>query len=117
MKIPVQTKPVFWGVMAGAIALAIVGFKWGGWVTGGTADADAKQRANTAVVAALAPVCVERFQHATGASDNLVALKKVESWSQGDFVEKGGWATTPGSNPPEQVSAVAKACAVLLAGA
>lgn len=103
--------------MAGAIALAIVGFKWGGWVTGGTADADAKQRANTAVVAALAPVCVERFQHATGASDNLVALKKVESWSQGDFVEKGGWATTPGSNPPEQVSAVAKACAVLLAGA
>ena len=32
----------------------------------------------------------------------------------GDFVEKGGWATAPGSKPPEQLSAVAKACASLL---
>jgi hypothetical protein len=47
----------------------------------------------------------------------LVALKKVDSWSQGDFVEKGGWATVPGSNPPTQVTAVAQACALLLNGA
>ncbi len=43
-----------------------------------------------------------------------VALKKVESWSQGDYVEKGGWAKTSSTIPPEQVSAVAKACAGLL---
>ena len=52
----------------------------------------------------------------SGSSANLVALKKIDSWSQGDFVEKGGWATVPGSKSPEQVSAVAKACALLLAG-
>lgn len=46
---------------------------------------------------------------------NLAAFKKVDSWSQGAFVEKGGWATVPGSNSPQQVSAVAQACASLLA--
>jgi hypothetical protein len=45
---------------------------------------------------------------------NLAALRKVETWSQGDFVEKGGWATMPGTNSSERVSAVARACAVLL---
>ena len=95
--------------------MAIVGFTWGGWVTGGKAEADAALRANTAVVVALAPVCVEKFRHGADVSVNLEALKKVDSWSQGAFVEKGGWAALPGSNSPEQVSAVAKACASLLA--
>ena len=113
MKIPVETKPVLWGIAGGAIALAIVGFSWGGWVTGSRADSDATQRVNTAVVVALAPVCVAKFQGAADVSANLAALKKVDSWSQGDFVEKGGWATMAGSEA--RVSAVAKACAVLLA--
>jgi hypothetical protein len=115
MKIPVETKPALWGAVGGAVALAIVGFTWGGWVTGGKAEADATQRVNAAVVVALAPACVANFRHAADVSANLVALEKIDSWSQGDFVEKGGWATVPGSNPPEQVSAVAKACALMLA--
>ena len=90
---------------------------WGGWVTGGSAEATAAQRANAAVVVALAPVCVERFQRANDVPANLAALKKVDAWSQGDFIEKGGWATAPGSKPSEQASAVAKACALLLAPA
>ena len=93
--------------------MAIAGFTWGGWVTGGKAEANATQRAATAVVVALAPVCVEKFQRTDG-SANLAALKKVDSWLQGAFVEKGGWATVSGSDAPEQVSAVAKACATLL---
>ena len=91
--------------------MAIVGFTWGGWVTGGKAEADATQRANAAVVVALTPICVEKFKHSAEVSTNLAALKKVDSWSQGAFVEKGGWATVPGSNSPAQVSAVASACA------
>lgn len=114
MKIPIETKPALWGMAGGAIAATIVGFTWGGWVTGGRAEADATQRANAAVVGALAPVCVERFQRDTDVSTNLAALKKVDAWSQGDFIEKGGWATAPGSKPTDQVSAVAKACAALL---
>jgi hypothetical protein len=117
MKIPIETKPALWGMAGGAIAAAIVGFSWGGWVTGGRAEADATQRANAAVVGALASVCVERFERATDVTANLAALKKVDSWSQGDFIEKGGWAAVPGSKAPDQVSAVAKACASLLAPA
>lgn len=114
MKIPVETKPAIWGAVGGAIAALVVGFNWGGWVTGGTAEADATKRVNTAVVGALAPICVDKFQHATGVAANRAGLKKAESWAQGEFIEKGGWATLPGSKP-EQVSAVARECALLLA--
>lgn len=114
MNFPVETKPAVWGVIGGAIAATIAGFSWGGWVTGGKAETEATTRANAAVVAALAPVCVERFRRAADVSVNLAALKKVDSWSQADFVEKGGWAVAPGSKPYDQVTAVARACAVLL---
>ena len=97
--------------------MAIVGFTWGGWVTGGKAESTATQRANAAVVLALAPLCVEKFQRGANVPASLAALKKADSWSQGEFVEKGGWAAMPGQNPPEQITAVAKACAVLLATA
>jgi alpha/beta superfamily hydrolase len=43
-----------WGAAGGAVALAIVGFTWGGWVTSGTAN----QQAQTAVRAAMIPACV-----------------------------------------------------------
>jgi hypothetical protein len=114
MKIPIETKPTLWGIAAGAVALAVVGFNWGGWITGGKAEAAALTRVNDAVVQALAPVCVDKFQRAGDSVANLAALRKTETWSQGDFVEKGGWATVPGTNSPARVSAVAKACAVLL---
>jgi len=114
MEISRETKaavrPALWGALAGAIALAIVGFSWGGWVTGGTAETLAKNSAATAVVAALTPICVEKFRQAADASANLVEMKKATyAWDQSKFVEKGGWATMPGSTEPN--SAVAKACA------
>jgi hypothetical protein len=114
MKFPIETKPVLWGIAGGAAALAIVGFSWGGWVTGTKAERAASERANTAVVAALAPFCVEKFQRAEGFQANLAELKKVDTWSRDAFIEKGGWAKMPGSIPPEQVTAVARACAALL---
>jgi hypothetical protein len=114
MEISKETKaavpPALWGAAAGAIALAIVGFNWGGWVTGGSAETLAKSRAATAVVAALTPICVEKFRQAADASANLAEMKKAAYvWDQSKFVEKGGWATMPGSTEPN--SAVARACA------
>lgn len=114
MKLPAYTQPALLGAAAGAALLAFVGFNWGGWVSGGTADKNAALRAEAAVVAALAPVCVSRFDADANAIANRAALKLVDSWSQGDYVEKGGWAATL---PPERVSPVAKACAELLAQA
>jgi hypothetical protein len=117
MKIPIETKPVLWGVVGGAIGLAVIGFSWGGWTTAGKAEAAAQTRADEAVVAALAPMCVDRFRLAGDAPAQLAELRKADSWTQGEFVEKGGWATLPGTHPAPRVTAVARACAALLAGA
>jgi len=100
------------GAAAGAVATLVVGFYWGGWVTGGTAK-DMVQRSSTAaVVAALSPICVDKFQRATDAVTNLSDLRKVSSYQQGAFIEKGGWATLPGSDTAN--SSVAVACANML---
>jgi hypothetical protein len=100
------------GAAAGVIATWIIGFYWGGWVTGGTAKDMAQKSASTAVVTALAPICVDKFQHSADATTNLTELKKVSSWQQGSFISKGGWATLPGSDSAN--SAVAEACATML---
>jgi hypothetical protein len=87
-------------------------FGWGGWTLGSTAKEIAGKSASSAVIAALAPICVDKFQRATGAEASLAELKKVSSWEQATFVEKGGWATLPGSDTAN--SSVARACAELL---
>jgi hypothetical protein len=100
------------GAIAGIAATLIIGFTWGGWVTGGTANEMAQKGASSALVTALAPICVDKFQHSPEAAANLVELRKVSSWQQGNFVTKGGWATMPGTT--EANSAVADACANML---
>jgi hypothetical protein len=114
MNIPIETKPALWGAAAGAVALAIVGFNWGGWMTGTSAQAAASLSADSAVVAALAPVCVAKFRRDAAADANLLALKETDSWAQGDFIEKGGWATVADSKAIAQRSSVARTCGEIL---
>ena len=66
------------GAAAGAIATIVVGFYWGGWSLGSTADKMAKQRSELAVIAALAPVCADKFRALPDAEAKKVALSKVE---------------------------------------
>jgi hypothetical protein len=112
MKFPAETKPALLGAMAGAVALAFYGFTWGGWVTAGSADKASKQRAESAVVAALVPVCVANFNGAADAAVHAAALKKAKSWDQGAYVEKGGWANMPGTTTAN--TGLARACAEAL---
>ena len=112
MQVPSELKPAAWGAVGGAIALAVIGFSWGGWVTGATANKNAKELADSAIVKVLAPICAEKFQQQADAGSKIVELKKVSSWERGTFVEKGGWATMPGSTAPSM--GVARACAELL---
>jgi len=97
---------------AGAVITLVVGFNWGGWVTGGTAKDMVQRSTSSAVVTALSPICVDKFQQTAGAAKNMAELKKVSSYQQGSFIEKGGWATLPGSDNAN--SAVARACAEML---
>jgi hypothetical protein len=112
MNIPAETKPALWGAVGGAIALAIIGFTWGGWVTGGKATEMANKQAETAVVAVLAPICVERFQKQPDSAAQLAALKETSSYKRADFIEEGGWATMVGSDKP--APGTARACANML---
>jgi hypothetical protein len=110
MKIHPGVKPAVWGAVVGALAFSVIGFSSLGWMLGSTAEKMATQRADTAVVVALTPICVEKFQQQTDAAAKLVAFNKVSSsWDRRALIEKGGWATMPGSNAPN--SAVASACA------
>jgi hypothetical protein len=100
------------GVALGAVATMLIGFMWGGWVSGGTAAKMADKSADTAVVAALAPICAAKFQSGTEATATLAKLKATDSWQQDAFIVKGGWATFPGESQPNR--GVAEACAKLL---
>src|SRR5438876_1279188 len=109
MKVHPGVKPAVWGVVIGAVAFAVVGFSSLGWTLGSTAEKIATQRAEAAVVAVLAPICVEKFQQQTDAAAKLVAFNKIPSWDRRSLIEKGGWATVPGTDKPN--SAVVSACA------
>jgi alpha/beta superfamily hydrolase len=100
------------GAAAGAVVTVVLGFGWGGWTLGSSAEKMAEQSATSAVVAALAPICVNKFTQAAESPATLVALKATDSWQQDSFVAKGGWATFPGNKEPNRD--VAEACAKIL---
>ena len=112
MQQPTWLKPGFWGVVFGAVATMIIGFTWLGWTLGSTADRLARERTDNAVAAALTPICVQSFMKQMDAGKQLTGLKEVESWRQREVVEKGGWATMPGSTAPAE--GVAGPCAEAL---
>jgi hypothetical protein len=113
MQFPTYTKPLVWGFIGGAVACTIVGFSWGGWVTGSTARKDTAMAAHDAVVTALAPICAERFRSQDDALAKIAALAKTSSWERGSAIEKSGYALMPGSKTTD--TDVARACAELLA--
>ena len=103
---------VFWSLVAVVVVTMIIGFAWGGWVTGGTAEKIAEEMAEDAVVLRLAPICVFQFNQDPEKDQKLKELKETSNWKRGDFVEEQGWATMPGEEEPD--SKVADACANLL---
>lgn len=113
MQSPEWLKPALLGAGAGAAALAIVGFSWGGWVTGGSAEKMASDEARAEVVAALAPICVEQFRQDPNAEITLSSLMKASSYKRGEMLMDTGWATMPGATEADRN--VAKACMEVLA--
>ena len=108
MNVPEWLKPAVYGAVAGAVAISIAGFSWGGWVTGGSAREMAADQARFEVVAALVPVCVEQSTKDPNVIATLASLKDESSYKRGEMLMKTGWATMPGSTDPDRN--VAKAC-------
>jgi len=102
----------FWACAASAVVTVIVGFAWGGWVTGGTATTMAEARGQEAVLQRLTPICVLQFKQDPKKTQKLAEFQEVSSWLQTDYVKKQGGATIPGE--AEADTNVAEACAKLL---
>jgi hypothetical protein len=103
---------VFWSWVASIILTMIIGFAWGGWITGGTAQKMAEVIAENAVVQRLTPICVVQFNQDPGKDQKLKELQEAQSYQRDDYVKDQGWATMPGEEEPD--SKVADECAKLL---
>ncbi|SHF92212.1 hypothetical protein SAMN02745157_3088 [Kaistia soli DSM 19436] len=106
-------KAALGGAVVGAVVMAVVGFSWGGWVTGSASRENAETIADARVVTALTPYCVVNAQADPQSSERLAALKSASSYQRRDLVMANGWATLAVGKDPDR--AVADACQKVLA--
>lgn len=112
MELPEWTKPALLGAGTGAIALAVVGFGWGGWMTGSTAAEMSTEQSMAAAATALTPYCVRNSQDDPKSVEVLAEIKNASSFKRRGMVEKAGWATPLGAEKPNR--ALAEACLTIL---
>jgi hypothetical protein len=97
------------GLICGGIIAMIIGFNWGGWISGGTAQ----KMTDKAVLASKAAICVAQFVKDPNYKENLKEFEKLDSYGMNntsDYVHKFGWDKMPGEEKagPD----VAAACAI-----
>ena len=104
---------LFWSC-AGSVAVAlIVGFTWGGWVTGGTARDMAQTAGDKSRYELASVICADKFMAAANAKAQLTELKAIESsYAQRQFIDAGGWAIMPGQEKAARQAA--ELCAKVL---
>lgn len=112
MKTPEWLKPGIYGALIGAVCVGIVGFTWGGWVTGGTANARAMAMSRNDVVASMVPVCLNLARADPALADKLATIRATSTYRQRDAVMAAGWATVPGIEAPDRD--IAQACLAAL---
>jgi len=112
MNIPVWVQPACLGAVAGAAALAFVGFSYGGWVTTSAKEKYSSAQTAENVAQALMPYCVARSKDDPAASTVLAELKAATGYNRRGVLEKAGWATPMGADKPN--SLLAAACEVQL---
>jgi hypothetical protein len=104
-------KRLLQGAFAGGIATLVIGFTWGGWVTGGTAVQMTSEAVEATQVTLYSPICVERYM-AKATPEQRAAFAKESDWRRDALIEKAGFATPPGSSALSDV--VADRCAEML---
>jgi hypothetical protein len=107
------TKTVmFWSWVLVVALTLVIGFGWGGWVTGKTAKDMAEAASDDAVVARLAPMCVAKAMQDPEWAAKRKTLAETRSWDRSDYVSQQGWATMFAEKQAD--ADVARECATLL---
>ena len=112
MNIPEWTKPGVYGALVGAGAVSILGFTWGGWVTGGTANDRAMAMSRDDVVASMVPVCLDMARSDPARVDKIETIRAASTYQRRDALMTVGWATMPGTDAPNRD--IAQACLAAL---
>jgi hypothetical protein len=99
MNMPPEAKPALWGAAGGAIVWWVVLAFGFGWTSAGTTEKLASGRAEKAVVAALAPICAEKFNAQPDVAAKRVTLSDTRSWVRRELFLKE-WITLPGGSYP-----------------
>jgi alpha/beta superfamily hydrolase len=73
------------GMAVGAIATMIIGFSWGGWVTGRTAKGMVATAETSGQMSVLVPMCVTQFMASDGA---MAKLKLTPQYGRDDVVRE-----------------------------
>lgn len=113
MNSPEWLKPGVYGALIGAAFVGVVGFSWGGWVTGGTSNDRALAMSRGDVVAAMVPVCLDQARADPERETKLETIRAASTYQQRDALMAAGWATFPGAEGPDRD--IAQACLTALA--
>lgn len=89
---------VFWSWVASIALTMIIGFTWGGWVTGAKAQTMAEDMATGAVTQRLAQMCVVQFNQDPGKGAKLAELREASGSQRRVYVQDQGWATISGED-------------------
>jgi hypothetical protein len=92
------------GITVGAVAAMMIGFIWGGWVTGGTAKTMSAMAESNGRMSVLVPMCVAQFTAVDGA---VAKFKEAGSYSKDNVI--GEYVKTVASTSMDY--SFARACA------
>ena len=82
-----KTNGALWGAGLVAAALLIGGSFWPGWQLNSTAAKMANERAETAVVKVLAPICADNFLR-SASTEQMAAYSAKQNYNRGDDIAK-----------------------------
>lgn len=112
MNTPEWLKPGVYGAVIGAILVGVVGFSWGGWVTGGTANDRALKMSHNDVITSMVPICLDMARSDPARLDKMSTIRAASTYQRRDALMEAGWATVPGSEEPNRD--IAQACLAAL---
>ena len=112
MNTPGWLKLGIYGALIGAVFVGVVGFTWGGWVTGGTANDKAMAMSRDNVVASIVPVCLGMARSDPARADKMATIRAASTYQRRNAVMAAGWATVPGTDAPDRD--IAQACLAAL---